>query len=839
MSDSLHDIRIVKVSRRSCFYADEKLAWTFTLMNFTPANRKNCTLAFSLNGGAAEKRTLEKVGTHTGKITWECTASTLRTGEHRLTVQLREQDATLLEKDFTLAIVAPPDRDRMATWHWPSTVHYDALEAGVDTALHELDLIGKLGFNLANFRAGWAILHPDRAVFLIEEAMKRGISLGILVENSDSGIFRADPGTPDSARLVAPDGQVTTLVDPFSPFMRKKAERLIDHLMTLFAEFPSMNAIFMNSEVEDRLKLSCTPAARRRHEKALGFPLDRLRALDRSFLSGTAEPPELQPGVIPDDDPDYAFARYYFEHGDGWAHVNRIMARACHRVRPDLLTIADPFRLAPVPKRFAGMNTISSWTYTNPDPKSTLFVETLSAAARRLGNLPLPSITLWNYAGSLVPSGADRFAREQTLRMGPDRWTECAWINLARGVAGIGNYFGSPLEFYLSSGEGGDPVIYSPATEQAIADFHRDIAARFGALARLTDNVPRQAAILDCYASRLYGNAPRSHAHYTNYQIYNFYAVMNMAWIHADVLFEEDLLEDQLHNYRLLALPSCPVLTESVYRKIKAFAEKGGIVIADQCLKADIPNAILFDFDFSFRRRVNANSMANGCDYSIKDDDNSRHIVDKSQLKGLPAHRDQEIMETYAAGLRERLDKQVPRACDCSSPKILGNLRRSGDFTYLFAVNDARTYDERSAQYQAILEKGVPATGTFTVTGNWQKPVFRNLVTGRPIAARQLTSDTWTFDLTLPAAGGAIVAIAEQHIGKTCTVNADINPAAVTAQVAAPKCNGVRPVQFTWNGQHTTRILRNGAGTFSLPLAATEDTPDSITLTDLLFQNQP
>ncbi len=687
---------------------------------------------------------------------------------------------------------------------------------------------------MANFRAGWAILHPDRAVFLIEEAMQRGISLGILVENSDSGIFRADPGTPDSARLIGPDGQVTALVDPFSTFMRQKAERLVDHLMTLFAEFPSVNSIFMNSEVEDRLKLCCTPAARRRHEKALGFPLSRLRTLDRSFLNGTAEPPACQPGVIPDDDPDYAFARYYFEHGDGWAHVNRIMAKACHRVRPDLITIADPFRLAPVPKRFAGMDTISSWTYTNPDPKSTLFVETLAAAARRLGNVPLPSITLWNYAGSLVPSGADRFARELTLRMGPDRWTECAWINLSRGVGGIGNYFGSPLEFYLSSGDGGDPVIYSPSTEPAIAAFHRDIAEPFGPLARTTANAPRRAAVLDCYASRIYGGAPRSHAHYTNYQIYNFYAVMNMAWIHADVLFEEDVLEDQLDNYRLLALPSCPVLTESVYRKIKAFAEKGGIVIADQCLQADIPNAVIFDFDFSFRRRVNANAMANGCDYSIKDDDNARHIVDKSQLKGLPAHRDQEIMETYAAELRQRLDGRFSRACDCSSPKILGNLRQSGDFSYLFAVNDARAYDDRSAPYQAMLEKGVPATATFTITGDWRKPVFRNLVTGQAVAARPLTKGTWSFDLTLPGGGGAIVAVAETTIAKP-TGKVEAGPAAVVVHVTAPGSAGARPVQFNWNGRRATRILQNGAGTFSFPLAASEDTPDKITLTDLIF----
>lgn len=835
MSNFSRHVRLVKESRRSCYYSSESIAWQFTIMNFTPANLQQCVLSFILDGEVVEQREFAKLSTHNGNITWQWPEKALRIGEHQLQLCLRQQDNILFEQDFNLTIVPDLPADRMHAWHWPSTVHYDALEAGVDTALRELDLLQKLGFNMANFRANWAIKHPDRTILLIEEAMKRGICLGILIENSNAGIFRAEPDTPESALLIDPTGQVTDLIDPFSTFMRQKAERLIDHLMTLFAEFPSVNSLFLNSEVEDRLKLSCTPAAKKRHEKALGFPLSKLRALDRSFLSGTAETPEMQPGVIADDDPGYAFARYYFEHGDGWTHVNKIMTKACKRVRPDMLTIADPFRLAPVPKRFDGLDTVSSWTYTNPDPKMTLFVETLEAAARRLQKQSFPTITLWNYAGSILPSGADRFARELTLRMGPDRWTECAWINFSRGGTGIGNYFGSPLEFYLS--EGGDPIIYAQDTEAAMTSFHRDIMTRFGALAKATANVPRRAAVLDCYASRLYGSAPRGHAHYTNYQIYNFYMVMDMAWVHADVLFEEDVLEGKLGDYDLLALPVCPALPESVFQKIKFFAENGGQIIADQSLRAKLPNVHKFDFDFAFRRRVNANSMANGCDYNIKDDDNTRHIVDKTQLKGLPADRDQEIMESYAQEMRKQLQGQFQRTCDCSSPKILGNLRQGGDYHYLFLTNDARTYDERSARYQAILEKSVPASADFTVTGKWQKPIFRDLVTGQQIKAQSTTPGTWEFSLTLPAACGAIIAIAEAP-GKKITSKLTADNAAIKVSLRSAGCKGARPVQLCWNQQTTTKLLIDGKAEYDLPLANNEATPKQVTVKDLIFTNQ-
>jgi hypothetical protein len=424
--------------------------------------------------------------------------------------------------------------------------------------------------------------------------------------------------------------------------------------------------------------------------------------------------------------------------------------------------ITDPLRLCSIYGRFNGADIVSSWTYTNPDPKVTLFIETLLTEAKPDHKEIIHTITLWNYAGSLIPSEKDRFARDKTLRMEPDRFLENAWINFSRGPKGIGTYFGSPMEIFFESG---DPFIYSPETEKAIADFASDVMAPFGEMSRKTNPVPRRAAVLDSFASRVYSVSPRPYNHYQNYYIYNFYTVLNMAHIPADVLFDETIVEKGLDGYDLLALPNCDTLPESVYKKILEFVRRGGIVVSDQYLRAEIPGAIRFDFDFTYRSRVNANAIARGLDFAVKDDTAFYQSSDEKQIEGVTAGEDQQILETYAAKIREALDRKIIRDVDCSSPRILLNLREYNGVKYLFAVNDHRTYGERVGKYKSMLEKGLPETAEITLRDPGFEPVIYELTTHRRIECRKSADGNYLFKLNVPAAGGCIVALCPSAIG--------------------------------------------------------------------------
>lgn len=752
-------VKIIPVSWRRCYYRGEQAVIKFDLMNFNSGAIPDCRLKLELTELEQQELQIPSLSSHAANLQFVVDTGRMKSGEYPFYCHLYSADTLLAEYHDIITTVPSRRRNGMAFWHWPSTVHYNALEAGMDTALEELDKLAELGFTWSQFSAEWAILNPHCAARLIEEAMKRGIELGILLKNGNGGIFAAKPDDPPQALATNADGGKSYLLDPDHPYTREKIKNQIISLMRLFGEFPSCTTVFANSEVEDKLKLPCSPGSCRKHEKHLGFPLSKLRSVERVFANSFPDVPEIEPGIIDDDDIECRYARYYFKHGDGWRPINSLIARTVHRFRPDVQVLSDPFRLIPLAERLHGLDIASSWTYINPDAKTTLFIESLAAAARRNKQDFLHTITLWNYAGSLVPCFDNRFSRKHTLRMGPDRWSECAWINFSRGPRGIGCYFGSSLDLIQQNG---DPFILSPETEKQISRFSREILQPFGELTRLTENAPRRVAVLDSLASRIWGDIPRFHTHYQNYQIYNFYSLLAMAQIPADVIFEEDILDGKLSRYDILVLPCAGTLTLSVANHIRDFTGNGGIVWSDQYLRASFKVTYRFDFDFMPRKRVSANMINHGQDFSIKDDTNFRREWKLEKSDGVTAAADQQMMENYACELRRTVGDSVKRDFDCSSSRILCNLRNYGQTAFLYAVNDHRTYGLRTGQYQAVLEKGVDEPVEFTLYNYEHEPFIYEMVSGKRIKCRYIGNGSWSFAAVIPAAWGGIFAIFPQ-----------------------------------------------------------------------------
>lgn len=374
----------------------------------------------------------------------------------------------------------------------------------------------------------------------------------------------------------------------------------------------------------------------------------------------------------------------------------------------------------------------------------------------------LQTITFFNYSGILIPClDGNRFDRQSVLMTGPDRFMESAWINLSRAPAGIGFYFSSYLEPFI---EGCDPYINSPETYEAIAEFSRDVLEPYGAMIRKLKSSPRKAAALDSLASRVYGEAPKMHTHYSNYQIYNFYTVMNMAQIPTDVVFDETLMkEGALDDYELLALPVCDNLPKAVYNEILRFVERGGIVIADQYLNADIPGVIKFDFDFTYRKNVNANANYSGKDFAVKDDTAFRKDWKMQEIKGVGAEEDQKIMESYAVELRKTLEGKFERNYDCETPTALLNMLEYGSAKYLMVVNDKRIYGERVGKYKSMLEKGVPQIVEINISDLDENTAIYDILERKKLTLSKKNGEN-CLKLQLPSSGGKILAIYPQSI---------------------------------------------------------------------------
>jgi hypothetical protein len=282
---------------------------------------------------------------------------------------------------------------------------------------------------------------------------------------------------------------------------------------------------------------------------------------------------------------------------------------------------------------------------------------------------------------------------------------------------------------------------------------------------------------------------------------------MAMAHLQADVVFDETIERFGLDEYDVLVLAQCDTLTKTVYDHVLRFRERGGVVIADQFLRADVPGAITFDFDFTYRRKVSADAIAKNETYAKWNDHLQPESAVMEKVAGVTAQDDQKFLETYAARLRKKLAGIVDPDVDCDSPKVLFNMLEKGDVKYLVVINDNRTYDERVGQYKAVLGKLLPQSTTVRISGWDQDNLFAyDMLERKPLKVRSAGGGR-EFSVQLTELGGKVIALYPRKLGA---------PAVHTAKIVAPGASSV--IRFN---------MRDDGGA---PLAGLQ--PLDITITD-------
>ena len=512
--------------------------------------------------------------------------------------------------------------------------------------------------------------------------------------------------------------------------------------MEFVKDYPQVKTAFFNTEVVDQLGNNRNEAGLSLTEEALGFGEDDL-----------GEPNFVAPGVIANDDRHYLLHKHKFKQGNGLALANKRAADMVHRYRPDIITINDPYRYTSVLDMFPGVDAISTWTYTKPDPKLMLYVETLRATCKPTGQIPLHTITMLNYPGAIAPT-------EEWMLMGPGRVAVTSWINLSRAPKMMGYYYSSACP---PPGKPGDfRVPYE--TSLQIKELADKVYKPYGPMITNLEVAPRRIAVLSSAASIVH-RAERSIHGYANTQIYHFYTVMAMAHQQADVVFDETIERFGLNDYDVLVLVQCDTLTETVYDHVRRFRERGGIVIADQFLRADVPGAIRFDFDFTYRKKVSADAIVKNETYAEWNDHLQPESAEMRKVQGITALDDQKIMESYAARLKKELAGIVDPEVDSDSPKVLFNMLKKGQVRYLVAINDNRTYDERVGQYKAVLGKLLPQSTTVRMKKSGQDGlVAYDMLERKPLEVSD-ADGAYKFSVQMTELGGKIVALYPRAIG--------------------------------------------------------------------------
>lgn len=737
---------------RHAFYRGEEISARVYCTNLGEERLEDLELQATIAGLVEQTRAIASLGEgQSASFLLRIPSLGLRSGSYRLSVGLRSPQGLLGSAEEEVSIARRPNADRMPVWLWPHKAYLDQLVSFNDQGKRTLDWWADHGFTEVAIGDGYSDAMPQG----LDYALTLGLNVCLMpngglvgapgFDANDEDVWFKGEGDAD----LLPGDDTPGILNPFHPKVIAWHDRETERLMRRVVGYPHIRSAFFNSEIVDQLSANLNDAGTRMMEQHLGFSPQEI-----------GEAHFLQPGVVADDDRSCLFHRYVFKRGNGLAAANERTAAMVHRYRPDIATITDPFRSCALLDGFPGIDVIGSWTYTNPDPKLMLYVETLRAACRDTHQIPLSTVTLLNYPGELTPSDKD------WTMMGPGRLAVATWINLSRAPGMLGYYFSSACDpFSALEDDLKTPKkdvseeVLPPSTYEMMRRLSADVIRPYGGLIRQCRVAPRRIAVLSSDTSALFRRREPLLGHYGNLQAHHFYTVLAMAHLPADVVFEEHIARHGLSDYDVLVLPQCDVLPKSVYEGVLDFQQRGGLIIADQYLGPEVPGALRFDFDFSYRKHVTATAIANGRGFADWNDQLQPDTAKMEAVEGVSALEDQTILESYAARLREAVDDRIVRAVDCSQPTAVINMLNARGGQYLVVVNDKRAYDERLGKYRSELGEIVPQTVAITLNEwNDDELVAYDLMARQKLNVQKLDG-RFRFEVALTEIGGTLIAL--------------------------------------------------------------------------------
>jgi hypothetical protein len=701
------------VSERDVFVRMEKTPdLRFSLVNAQRDALKGARVVFSVDGREVKRTAVPELASG-ASLTLEVPFDTsLRPGAYAVKARLEIVGALpyISEEAFPVTLAARrPPRLPVVMWglYGPGNVMKEL------PRLKEIGFTHCLGFGVNAgmiFDAGQPVF-PDAAgeVAEVKRMLNAALAndLGIIASLSP-GHWAA--GAKKEFRRVDKSGKSNdekpALCAAF-PEMRALCYNVGASVAQAYGAFPAWQSALLHTEVRDGANV-CWHA----HDR------------EACRLATGADYPEGAPGkggldyaklkdfpadrVIPDDHPALAFLSWYWKEGDGWNRLNTELAKGLKSTgRSDVWTFHDPaVRVASVTGSGGGVDAISQWTYSYPDPiRIGVATDELFAMARGAAQpqrvMKMTQI-IWYRSQTAPAAKGDEVTKATTSpwedtdpdaafpTIAPMHLREAFWTKLARPVQGIMYHgWGSLVP---GTGEGSYRYTH-PQTQHELRRLVKEVVEPLGpALLQVPDR-PSDVAFLESFASQMF--ARRGTYGWGSGWGGDAYQVLLWAQLQPEIIYDETVRQRGLDGYRVLVLADCDVLTAGVVAAVKAFQAKGGIVVGDErlcpALKAD--------------------------------------IVLASVARTRKAKEDREALVAKAAELRQALDGRYTRYCDSSSPDVVTRCRAFGSSDYLFAVNDRREFGDYVGQHGLVMENGLPSEATLSLRR--PRGAVYDLTTGR------------------------------------------------------------------------------------------------------------
>ena len=728
---------------RSLFYRMEKgAAMALAVRNLTKERLSSVKVRVTIEGrpGSATEQILKDIAPE-AMVTFTCPVPSDRLRPDSYMVSIRAEPAGWkpAEARFSFTVIRRPNANRFPVLMWGSVP---------DATLPRL---AELGFT-AVFAAGADFKHlwdnpesTDSHDFDSNPSLRQSIATSI--ENiMGAGMEAAanfSPGMwmiynrPELTRIMRDGSRLNPNrpdICPLLPEVKPFCVRATEALKRTYAQFPPFTMVNLHTELRDNAQPCFHPVDIEAYRKATGqeIPPEVIR---KDIVNYKTLPGFPADRIVPDDHPVLTYFRWYWKEGDGWVALNSAMHDAIKKARPDILTWHDPaVRVAPVYGSGGRLDMIGNWSYTNPDPiRIGLTTEELLTMAQGRQKVFQMIQAIW-YRSRTAPKDR-RVATERAgaanpwddhdpdadyITPSPAHMTEGFWTAISRPIRMIG-YHGTGS---LLAGFPGAYKLTHKDTADALGRVHGEVLQPFGPMLLQIGSRPADVAFLESFASQIF--AQQGTFGQANGNIGAFWLASQYAGIQSDIVYEETIMECGLDAYKLLVLPSCVVLPRSVFEKIVAFQQRGGIVLSDDLIAPALKSDI---------------------------------VIPHCPVAALEGEPWKSATLAIGAQMRKALQGKYTPFAQSENPEVVLYTRERDGVQYLFAINDRRQFGDYVGRYRMVMEDGLPAETTITVQRAGVKVI--DLVAGKEVPVESSLGVT-RFRANLEPGGGKIFVIADR-----------------------------------------------------------------------------
>jgi len=395
--------------------------------------------------------------------------------------------------------------------------------------------------------------------------------------------------------------------------------------------------------------------------------------------------------VVPDGDPILTYCRWFWKDGDGWNELHTKTHEGLKSTgRDDIWTFYDPaVRVPSIWGSGGGVDVISQWTYSYPDPpKIAQATDEMFAMAEGRPGQKVMKMTqiIWyrNRTAPKLPEDESTWAQWEKdlpdarfITISPDHLSEALWFMIARPVRGIMYHgWGS-----LVKSQGGSYQFTNPKTRRRLHDLIRDVIRPLGPTLIQVPDRTADVAVLESFASQVFTGGRAATMGWSHKWAADAHLVLQWAKLQPRIVYDEKVLRNGLDDFKVLVMPDCEVLTESVAQKIIDFQKRGGLIVADE----NVCPAISPDIFLPAYQRTKR------------------------------AREDKAALQQRASDLRKELDDFYTPYGDTDNADVVMRFRRYDDTDYLFAVNDRRTFGKYVGHHGLVMEQGLPNSATLAV----------------------------------------------------------------------------------------------------------------------------